>query len=153
MRRALDAVIPSVLLLVAWFYVPRLSELVSEAAAASKGESGTPAYARALYLLGLLPLIGGAALLLPCLTWFDAPIARGRRILLGILCASPLAFAGISAGISPADLTPTFLKFGVLCSLGGWLFGLPGVVANRSLSEVIYRLVNPAGHPKSRRSS
>jgi hypothetical protein len=141
-RRRLDLAIVLIVLGAVLWYVPKLTSVVDQMTAAEGEADWDPRYPQALFMLGIIPLLGSALMLVPCLSWFSAPLPKSQRVFLAILCVLPLACAVSGALGSPTGLRWTFIGLGGLSSIGVWLLALPLVVWNTGLLELI-------GHRKS----
>ena len=139
-RRMLDLAIVLIVLVAVLWYVPKLTSVVDQMTTAAEAEADwDPRYPQALFMLGIIPLLGSALMLVPCLSWFSAPLPKSQRVFLAILCALPLGCAISGAMGSPAGLRWTFMGLGALSSIGVWLLALPLVVWNTGLLELIGR--------------
>jgi len=152
-RRLLDLAILFVILLGVIFYLPRLLGLVQTIAEAEpeSGQTANPAYARGMLYLGLLPLVGSIGMLVPCLSFFRPPLPPARRTFLAVLCLVPLGLATWGGLSGPERLHGMFARLGVLCSLGIWVFGLPPVLLNVSVLDLVYRISSFFVDPRERR--
>jgi hypothetical protein len=147
-RRLLDLVILLAVVFGVVYYVPRLFAAVDQFTAANLHEPDwDPRYPLALKWLGLVPLLGSALMLVPCLSFMAAPVRSPVRAGLGLLCAAPLVAAGAGARYAPASLTWAFWGLGLLFSLGIWLLALPVVLRNVGLLDLIARLAGGRHRP------
>ena len=146
LRIALDITIIVVAVLGVAYYLPKLNTAVAELVVKGPNEPDwDPRYPHAIRILGLVPLIGSLAMLVPCLSYFSAPAPLGRRVLLGTICFLPLALALYGSTIGLDKLTDIYLKFGLLFSLGAWFFGLPTVFANISFIDLAGKIKQAMG--------
>lgn len=161
LRRIFDVTIVVVALMGVAFYLPKLLHAVGKVARGAAEEGAAdPGYAHAFLLLGLLPLVGSLAMLAPCHSFFATPLPPRKRFVLGLLCLAPMGMAVYGSLIAPppaegfnVDLARTFLRLGVICSLGVWFFALPAVLRNIGFIDVAAGLLAGFSQPKARRRS
>ncbi len=140
LRRTVDVLILVVIVLGALYYLPKLAAFAERVRETGPDDPGWDArYPRALYYTGLVPFVGSMVMLLPCLSFFAAPLGGLRRAMLAVLCLVPMAVAGYGVGIAPPALSKVILGLGGLFSLGVWLFALPPVLVNITFIDLATR--------------
>jgi phosphatidylserine synthase len=150
-RRVFDWIIYLVFLGASVFYFPKLTAFVRHFTEPIVDPRGMPAPAAAIFVLGLIPWVGSLGMLIPCLSYFTPPLARGRRLALGGLCLVPLLLAGLGVTLSHREFAAFFLRLGLICSAGIWFFALPPALANQGINQFFYRLLLPRPDPRPRR--
>lgn len=145
-RQLLDLAILLAVVFGVLYYVPRLFEAVERFTIEHAKETDwDPRYPLALKTLGLVPLLGSVLMLVPCISFMGAPARPAVRVVLGLLCITPITAAVVGTMYSPPDLTGALIGLGLLFSLGIWLFSLPVVVKNVDFIDVISRLSRGRG--------
>lgn len=150
-RKLFDIMILALIAAGTLFIAPKLSHLAhlflekfgDELTSAEQVE-----YRRGILLFGYTVLAGAMATILPCHSFFNVPLPPLRRALLTILCLVPLGMGIVGTLVGPDMMTAKFIQAGALCSIGVWLFGLPGVLVNRSIFDVIH--IMRGGKPEPR---
>ena len=145
LRRLIDLTILVVAVLGVLYYLPKLNHMVSLTEDGADEVDWDPRYPHAVRVLGLVPMVGSLAMLVPCLSFFSAPVLVERRILLGIVCCLPLGLALYGTTVGIEKLFDTYLQLGFIFSLGVWIFGLPIVIANISFLEMGGRIKQALG--------